>query len=397
MGPVAAIVGEHQRIAALDFAILVVYLLFTLYFGLLHFFDRKNSWEWLSLFFFFLAVVVSVNSTKWLSYLLPFLSFHATVTIYWIARIGLNYCVFIFVYRRCQRRVDKWLKKLVLLISCAFIGMILVFPPDQATQYIAAWNLVSTLMYIFILVLLIWSLRSKEEGAWYEFLAFCLFASEALLNALIIFGITEQGGWYFFQNFSFLVVISFLFLQQVILAYRKTEKITQEMLLVDKFKNEFMASISEQMVTPLNAMISIADARLHEDDKLTPDQRHDLRIITSVGWTIRSMVNDLLDFSRLRNKTILLQVRPIDFRSVVNEGIERLYYLDFDHSVLFENKIPLGFPPILADEERMDQLLMSILIHAQKKVIRGKIIIEASVKEPFADISIRLQGEGMTE
>lgn len=38
MGPVAAIVGEHQRIAALDFAILVVYLLFTLYFGLLHFF-----------------------------------------------------------------------------------------------------------------------------------------------------------------------------------------------------------------------------------------------------------------------------------------------------------------------------------------------------------------------
>ncbi|NRQ52047.1 hypothetical protein HP425_01400 [Brevibacillus sp. HD1.4A] len=140
------------------------------------FFDRKNSWEWLSLFFFFLAVVVSVNSTKWLSYLLPFLSFHATVTIYWIARIGLNYCVFIFVYRRCQRRVDKWLKKLVLLISCAFIGMILAFPPDQATQYIAAWNLVSTLMYIFILVLLIWSLRSKEEGAWYEFLAFCLFA-----------------------------------------------------------------------------------------------------------------------------------------------------------------------------------------------------------------------------
>ncbi|WP_242771830.1 MULTISPECIES: histidine kinase dimerization/phospho-acceptor domain-containing protein [Brevibacillus] len=141
-----------------------------------------------------------------------------------------------------------------------------------------------------------------------SFWLFVCLQSEALLNALIIFGITEQGGWYFFQNFSFLVVISFLFLQQVILAYRKTEKITQEMLLVDKFKNEFMASISEQMVTPLNATISIADARLHEDDKLTPDQRHDLRIITSVGWTIRSMVNDLLDFSRLRNKTMLLQV-----------------------------------------------------------------------------------------
>lgn len=397
MGPMELINKEHQRISAFDFAIMVIYLLFSFYFGLIHLLERNKGWIYLSLFFVSCTLVASVNGTKWLLYLLPTLSFHYVVALYWVGSIGVSVCMFLFVDSRHARYSRGVVKRFVLTFSGIGAMVALLLPTTVSTKVLLLWNPVLILIYICLLITLLSSIRRKEQGAWYDFLAICLFAFHAGLNLILLFGFSESDTWYFVQAMFFLLVASFLFLQQFFLAYRKTKQLSMEMQQMVGFKNEFMASISEQMTTPLHAMISIASARLHSDERLTQDQIHDLHIVTSIGWTMRSLVNDLLDFSRLRNKGIELQKRPIDLIAIIEEVIERFHYLDFDESISFVNRITSRFPPILADEQRMNQILFSIIQYAKRKTRGGEITIEVFSKEKVAEVQIKLQGSGGTK
>ncbi|MFS0554159.1 response regulator [Brevibacillus sp. 179-C9.3 HS] len=397
MGTAEQINKEQQLISAFDFSIMVVYVLFSFYFGLIHFLDRQKGWIHLSLLFLFSTLVAGVNGTKWLLDVLPMLSFHYVVAVYWVGSIGVTVCLYMFVHSRHEKNGRGIVKAFVLAFCAIGAAVALFFPTPMATKILLLWNLVIVLIYLHVLVMLLRSIRRKEQGAWYDFLAICLFAFHAGLNLILLFGFSESEKWYFVQAMIFLIVASFLFLQQFFLAFRKSKQLSSEMQQMDGLKNEFMASISEQMTTPLNAMISIADARLHSDDRLAPDQIHDLRIVTSIGWSMRSLVNDLLDFSRLRNKDMVLQIRPIDLISVMEEVIERFHYLDFDESILFVNKITSGFPPILADEQRLNQILFSMIQYARKKTRNGQINIEAFHNGEFAEVQINMQGSGVTK
>lgn len=394
MGPMDLILREQQSIAAFEFAMIAVFVLLALFFVLMHIQMPRNGWVYLSLFFFCTAISVSDQGTRWLLWIWPNIPYRWVVNVYWLSIVGLTVWMFMFIYSQHEKLISLLFKRGVLSFSGLFVMFILIFPTSAVTRIISFWLIESILVYVYVIFVLIRNLRNGDEQAQYKFLAVCLFSAHALLNMSLQLGLTELNLLYFIQVVGFSGAFSFIFLNQFFSIYRKTKVLSLEMKRMDRFKNEFMTGISEQMITPLNAVISIVEARLHSDDSLTSDQIHDLRLVTSVGWTMRCLVDDLQDFSRLREEEIVLSLRPVDLFLVMDEVIERLSYLTFSDTIKFSNNIKRSIPLILADEQRLNQILTGLVHHALKITIDGSIIIEAYAKREIVEIRIKMYGSG---
>lgn len=84
-------------------------------------------------------------------------------------------------------------------------------------------------------------------------------------------------------------------------AFATVESMTEKLLTLDKLKDDFLANTSHELRTPLNGIIGIAESML--DDKaetFSADTIQNLSLIVSSGRRLSSLVNDIIDFSKLK-------------------------------------------------------------------------------------------------
>jgi two-component system sensor histidine kinase ChiS len=396
MGPSDPIIAEQQRASAFEFGLIVLCVIHALYFGVLHRIAPRNGWLYLSLFFICSALLYSVQGTRWLLSVWPHLSYKIVVDSYWLSSIGLLVSVFMFLYVRHKQHISKLIKWVFLVISFSTAVFVVIVPLSVSTHVLAMWIIVPFIVHIYFLIILLQRIRSGYDQIRYDFWAFCLYSGHALLNIFLQFGVGETNLWYFIQAVGFNGAISVLFLMQFYQAYKKNKELTLELQRVNQLKSEFMASMSKQMITPVNAIISVSEARIHSRESLTVEQLQDLRLITSVGWTMRWLVDDLLDFSRIREEGLRLQIRAIHLSSVMTDIMDRIRYLIYSDRVILDNRIPSDLPPILADEQRLQQILSSLLQTTTKLLQDGLIVTEAYVDGEMIVIEIIMTGVGIS-
>ena len=120
-----------------------------------------------------------------------------------------------------------------------------------------------------------------------------------------------------------ILVFWFLRIRRKQIAYEQ-ERLEQERALVrqlqqlDKLKDEFLANISHELRTPLNGIIGLAESLLDGAEGEVPASvGHSLKLIATSGKHLTALVNDILDFAKLKNKTITLQKKEVDIRPLV--------------------------------------------------------------------------------
>lgn len=398
MGPPELIDREQQRNAAMEFGMIVAFGLFAFFFAMLHILARRNGWIYLALFYTLNALMTSIQGSRWLLWIFPHISFRWITSSLFLFSTGIILSWFLFVYDRHEKRMSLPIKRIVLAYSIGACLFLVLFPVDFVTRFLMPWFIVTAAIYVYILYVLLRSLRDGDSQSLYEFWAFFLFSAHALLNFLFVVGFYELSVWYFVQLTGVSLAISALLLVPFFRAYRKTKALSLEMKQADRFKNEFMTGISEQINVPLQAIISIANARLESDDRLTAGQTRDLRLLASIGWYARSLVKDLHDFSRIRERDIMLHVRPIHLYSVMDEVIERVRCLTFNDAITLSNDIAHSLPPVVADEQRLKQILTSLLRAGCTLTGDGAINVQAVAKErQVVEIQIHMAGSHLGE
>lgn len=174
--------------------------------------------------------------------------------------------------------------------------------------------------------------------------------------------------------------------------------VSERLRQVDKLKDEFLSNTSHELRTPLNGIIGIAESLMDGvTGKLPTDTNTNLAMIASSGKRLASLVNDILDFSRLKNKALVLQKKPLDIRSITDVVLRISRPLTGGKELELINAVEPDSPPIDADENRIQQIMLNLVGNAVKFTESGTVTVSAQVKDGMLHIQVSDTGIGIPE
>lgn len=170
----------------------------------------------------------------------------------------------------------------------------------------------------------------------------------------------------------------------------------QALLRADALKDEFLANTSHELRTPLNGIIGIGQSILDgATGALTDQQRHNLGMIVASGRRLASLVNDLLDFSKLRHEKIELNLRPTDLHALTELVLTISRSLVGKRPVRLFNRIDPHVPLVEVDEDRVQQILFNLVGNAIKFTPAGVVEVSAAVRGDWLDLTVSDTGVGI--
>ena len=150
----------------------------------------------------------------------------------------------------------------------------------------------------------------------------------------------------------------------------------------NKAKGTFVAKLSHEIRTPLNGVLGAA--ALLQDTSLSPEQAELVAALRVSGDALLSLVNDVLDFSKIESAKVTLERVPFDPRGLVRDvaGLIRVRVAGKEVRVLTD--IDESVPPLLGDPTRLRQVLLNIGGNAVKFTERGHVLLHLAVIETTA-------------
>ena len=158
-------------------------------------------------------------------------------------------------------------------------------------------------------------------------------------------------------------------------------------------KSRFLAMVSHEIRTPLNGVIGMA--KLLDDTELKPAQKSYVDAIKTSGGALLSLIEDLLDTSRIEAGHLELQTEPTDLRALVENVSEIVSPRARDKKLGIATFIDPALPEkIELDPHRLRQVLLNLVGNAVKFTETGGIGIFARLDESAERISICVKDSG---
>ena len=145
-------------------------------------------------------------------------------------------------------------------------------------------------------------------------------------------------------------------------------------------KSEFLANMSHEIRTPMNAVIGLTELLMDEkDEKLTSAQRECVEMIRISGDTLLSIINNILDLTKIEANMTELEHRPIDVKGCIESSMDLVSGSVGDKRIKFSYKIEENVPQfIMGDPTRLCQILINLLNNAVKFTEQGEIAVSVS-------------------
>ncbi len=168
-------------------------------------------------------------------------------------------------------------------------------------------------------------------------------------------------------------------------ALRQSASELEALREADRLKDEFMAVVSHELRTPLTAISGYADILLRKlSGPLSERQEHQVTGIRDAARRLLSLINDLLDVSKLEAGTLDLHVSPVDPLGAIDRAVASTRIIAATKGVQLAVREPTQtLPPARADDERLQQILSNLLVNAIKFTPQGgSIWISADAPTP---------------
>jgi signal transduction histidine kinase len=159
-----------------------------------------------------------------------------------------------------------------------------------------------------------------------------------------------------------------------------------ELFKANKVKSEFLANISHEFRTPMNAILGFAQVLREKPQLLKKEkaQRYAENIITS-GNNLLNMINDLLDLAKTQAGKMELHIEEISIASLLNNLLSQFSLLTKQKKIKVKLLLDSDLPPLITDVGKVQQILYNFLSNSVKFTpSRGRIEIQAQFPSPGA-------------
>jgi signal transduction histidine kinase len=164
----------------------------------------------------------------------------------------------------------------------------------------------------------------------------------------------------------------------------------------DRERAAFLAAVSHELRSPLNAILGFADLLMAEvDGPLSPSAREEVEQIRGSGQHLLELINDILEFSAIESGQLRLTRARVDLTQVAGEVVREAAGVIGDKPVRVD---VAGEPGVMvhADARRVRQILTNLVGNAVKFTQAGEVVISVSRQGNHAVASVRDTGPGIS-
>jgi GAF domain-containing protein len=179
--------------------------------------------------------------------------------------------------------------------------------------------------------------------------------------------------------------------------FREIEEKSRQLEVASQHKSEFLANMSHELRTPLNAIIGFSEVlseRMFGD--LNEKQEEYLKDIYASGTHLLSLINDILDLSKIEAGRMELELTDFDLPTALDNALILVRERAGRRGIALEHSVDDRLGEIRGDERKVKQVLLNLLSNAIKFTPEGgRIEVEAISRDGFVEVAVSDSGIGI--
>jgi signal transduction histidine kinase len=173
----------------------------------------------------------------------------------------------------------------------------------------------------------------------------------------------------------------------------------QRLQELDRLKDDFISTVTHELRTPLTSIRAFSEI-LNDNPRLEDGQRAKfLGIIIKESERLTRLINQVLDLAKIESGNAEWHSSEIDMREVVEDSITAVSQLVKDKNIELEVNMPQQVPTVVADRDRLMQVMLNLLSNAAKFCDRpdGRIMVTLSRHNHLLRVDVADNGVGISE
>ncbi len=189
-------------------------------------------------------------------------------------------------------------------------------------------------------------------------------------------------------------------LQSLELQEQNRELETQRLEIeeANRLKSEFLSNMSHELRTPLNSVNALSRVLIQQAaDRMSQEELNFLRIIERNGKHLLSLINNILDLSKIESGQVELSITRFSLPSLIDTILEDVSPLAEEKGLILDSDLGPGLPEMESDEPRVFQILQNIIANAVKFTEKGSVHVRAKFETGMFSVRVTDTGIGISE